>query len=94
MKPSQSHIHTIRDLRYHVRTWGDARAPKLFLLHGWMDVSASFQFLVDGLQREWYVIAPDWQFTSRTRRSTWPATAWAATSPALMPASALSASQN
>jgi pimeloyl-ACP methyl ester carboxylesterase len=61
MKPSQSHIHTIRDLRYHVRTWGDARAPKLFLLHGWMDVSASFQFLVDGLQREWYVIAPDWR---------------------------------
>ena len=25
MKASQSHIHTIRNLRYHVRTWGDAR---------------------------------------------------------------------
>lgn len=61
MKPSQSHIHTIRNLRYHVRTWGDARAPKVFLLHGWMDVSASFQFLVDCLQRDWYVIAPDWR---------------------------------
>ncbi len=61
MKPSQSHIHTIRNLRYHVRTWGDARAPKMFLLHGWMDVSASFQFLVDCLQREWYVVAPDWR---------------------------------
>ncbi len=61
MKPSQSHIHAIRNLRYHVRTWGDARAPKLFLLHGWMDVSASFQFLVDCLQRDWYVIAPDWR---------------------------------
>jgi pimeloyl-ACP methyl ester carboxylesterase len=61
MKPSQSHIHTIRNLRYHVRTWGDARAPRIFLLHGWMDVSASFQFLVDGLQREWYVVAPDWR---------------------------------
>src|SRR6187551_1330955 len=61
MKPSQSHIHTIRNLRYHVRTWGDLNAPKLFLLHGWMDVSASFQFLVDCLQRAWCVIAPDWR---------------------------------
>jgi len=61
MKPSQSHIHTIRNLRYHVRTWGDARAPKMFLLHGWMDVSASFQFLVDCFERDWYVVAPDWR---------------------------------
>jgi len=61
MKHSQSHIHTIRNLRYHVRTWGDARSPKLFLLHGWMDVSASFQFLVDCLERDWYVVAPDWR---------------------------------
>jgi pimeloyl-ACP methyl ester carboxylesterase len=61
MKSSRSHIHTIRNLRYHVRTWGDPRAAKLFLLHGWMDVSASFQFLVDSFRREWYVIAPDWR---------------------------------
>ena len=61
MRPSQSHIHTIRHLRYHVRTWGEPRAPKMFLLHGWMDVSASFQFLVDCLERQWYVIAPDWR---------------------------------
>ncbi|MEO7726884.1 MAG: alpha/beta hydrolase [Burkholderiales bacterium] len=61
MKPSQSHMHTIGNLRYHVRTWGDERAPKLFLLHGWMDVSASFQFLVDAFQRDWYVVAPDWR---------------------------------
>jgi pimeloyl-ACP methyl ester carboxylesterase len=26
-----------------------------------MDVSASFQFLVDCLKRDWYVIAPDWR---------------------------------
>jgi len=61
MRTSQSHIHTIHNLRYHVRTWGDARAPKMFLLHGWMDVSASFQFLVDCFQRDWYVVAPDWR---------------------------------
>jgi len=61
MKPSQSHIHTIRALQYHVRTWGDPAAPRLFLLHGWMDVSASFQFLVDCFVQDWYVIAPDWR---------------------------------
>ena len=61
LKPSSSQIVLIRDLAYHVRTWGEADAPKLFMLHGWMDVGASFQFLVDALQRDWYVIAPDWR---------------------------------
>ena len=61
MRPSQSQYLTIRGLRYHVRTWGDAAAPQLFMLHGWMDVSASFQFLVDALSRDWHVIAPDWR---------------------------------
>ncbi len=33
----------------------------LFMVHGWMDVSASFQFMVDCLSRDWHVIAPDWR---------------------------------
>src|SRR5437773_2144858 len=61
MKPSQSEFVQIRGLRYHCRCWGEARAPKLFMLHGWMDVSASFQFLVDALRGNWRVIAPDWR---------------------------------
>jgi len=61
MKPSRSEFHTFRGLRHHVRIWGDAAAPRLFLLHGWMDVSASFQFLVDSFSRDWHVIAPDWR---------------------------------
>ena len=43
----------------HVLVWGAGSAPRLFLLHGWMDVAASFQFLVDALARDWCVIAPD-----------------------------------
>ena len=31
------------------------------LLHGWMDVSASFQFLVDQLPGHWRFLAPDWR---------------------------------
>jgi len=61
MKPSESEFVTVRGLRYHCRCWGNARAPKLFMLHGWMDVSASFQFVVDALRGEWRVIAPDWR---------------------------------
>ena len=58
---SKSTTVLVRGLNYHVRTWGDEHLPKLFLLHGWMDVSASFQFLVDQLQNDWYIIAPDWR---------------------------------
>ena len=61
MKSSRSEFHEIRGLRYHVRMWGEAGAPRMFLLHGWMDVSASFQFLVDRFSREWHVVAPDWR---------------------------------
>ncbi len=59
MKPARSHQIALRGLASHVLTWGESSAPKFFLLHGWMDVAASFQFLVDALAREWYVIAPD-----------------------------------
>ena len=61
MRPSESAFHQIRGLRYHVRHWASAGAPKMVLLHGWMDVSASFQFMVDALARDWDVYAPDWR---------------------------------
>lgn len=61
MQASRSTFHEFNGLRHHVRIWGKAGAPPLFLLHGWMDVSASFQFVVDELRRDWQVIAPDWR---------------------------------
>jgi pimeloyl-ACP methyl ester carboxylesterase len=61
MKPSVSQFLEIRGLRYHLRRWPAPGAPKMFLLHGWMDVSASFQFMVDELEKEWDVYAPDWR---------------------------------
>lgn len=61
MKQSASEFLQLNGLRVHVRIWGPPAAPVLFMLHGWMDVSASFQFLVDALSREWRVIAPDWR---------------------------------
>jgi pimeloyl-ACP methyl ester carboxylesterase len=61
VKPDAAEFVHLRGLRYHVRRWGNPQAPKLYLLHGWMDVSASFQFLVDALASDWCVLAPDWR---------------------------------
>jgi len=61
MRDSESHFLEVRRLRYHLRRWPRAGAPKIILLHGWMDVSASFQFVVDALRGEWDVYAPDWR---------------------------------
>lgn len=74
MKPSRSEFITVRGLRTHVRHWGREGAPKLFMVHGWMDVAASFQFVVDCLQGDWHVIAPDWRgfgLSERTHSDTY-----------------------
>jgi len=74
MKPSRSEFVTVRGLRTHVRHWGREGAPRLFMVHGWMDVAASFQFVVDCLQGDWHVIAPDWRgfgLSERTRSDTY-----------------------
>ncbi len=61
LKPSSTRHIPIRGLQYQIRTWGNPKSRPLLMLHGWMDVSASFQFLVDQLVNDWYVIAPDWR---------------------------------
>jgi pimeloyl-ACP methyl ester carboxylesterase len=49
----------VRGARHHVLTWGQPQSPPLVLVHGWMDVGASFQFLIDALADDWFAIAPD-----------------------------------
>ncbi|MBI5921102.1 MAG: alpha/beta hydrolase [Betaproteobacteria bacterium] len=74
MKQSTSEFLQLNGLRAHVRIWGPRDAPALFMLHGWMDVSASFQFLVDALTREWRVLALDWRgfgLSQWTNQSYW-----------------------
>jgi pimeloyl-ACP methyl ester carboxylesterase len=62
-RASRSEFVPIRNLRYHVRVWGQPRTgePPLVMVHGWMDVAASYQFVVDAMRRDRYVIAPDWR---------------------------------
>jgi len=61
MKSSQSEYLDIRGLKLHCRSWGDTSAPLLLMLHGYQDVSASWQFTVDAMKGDWFVVAPDWR---------------------------------
>ena len=53
--------HCIRGIDYQVSEWGDPSSRLLVLLHGWGDAGSTFQFVVDELEDEWFVIAPDWR---------------------------------
>jgi pimeloyl-ACP methyl ester carboxylesterase len=65
----------LRGLHYHLETWGGPELatperPLLLLLHGWMDVGASFQFMVDALAAQEgpqrHIVAPDWRGFGRS----------------------------
>ena len=65
-RPGLSRFLTVRGLRYHVLQWGDESLvrpdrPPLVMVHGWMDVAASFQFVVDAFAADRLVLAPDWR---------------------------------
>jgi pimeloyl-ACP methyl ester carboxylesterase len=62
----------VRGLDMHVTRWGpppSESAPPIFLLHGWLDAGATFQFMVDAMQRDWPWAALDWRGFGR---SEWP----------------------
>lgn len=68
---SNSRFVDVRGLRYHVNLWGDAarvtrERPLLLLMHGWMDVGASFQFVVDAMGDGRAIAAADWRGFGRT----------------------------
>ncbi len=62
-KIARSQFVPIRNLKYHVLTWGEPGPGKvpLVMVHGWMDVAASYQFVVDAFAQDHYVVAPDWR---------------------------------
>jgi pimeloyl-ACP methyl ester carboxylesterase len=57
----------IRGLQYHLHQWGTPQPgqPLLVMVHGFMDVGASFQFVVDAMARAGdarrCIVAPDWR---------------------------------
>nr|WP_295783741.1 alpha/beta hydrolase [Rhodoferax sp.] len=67
-RKSRSEFVPIRNLQYHVQIWGEPSPDKtpLVMVHGWMDVAASYQFVVDAFQDDHYIIAPDWRGYGKT----------------------------
>lgn len=66
LRPARDLFVPIRGLSYHLLAWGDPAhvtpdRPPLVMAHGWMDVAASFQFVVDALEHERFVLALDWR---------------------------------
>ncbi len=66
-RSAQSEFAPVRNLKYHVLRWGAAGSdlPPLVLMHGWMDVAASYQFVVDAFSPAFYagrtILAADWR---------------------------------
>ena len=65
-KPRRTQRHEIRGVDYCINEWGDESMPLLIYLHGWGDTGSTFQFVVDALQNEWHVVAPDWRGFGRS----------------------------
>ena len=59
-------VLSIRGANYRVHEWGPPEAPLFIYLHGWGDTGSAFQFVIDALQGEWRVVAPDWRGFGRT----------------------------
>ena len=75
----RSEFIPIRNLNYHVLVWGDSSTttpsaahtlPPLVLMHGWMDVAASYQFMVDAFSEAFFanrlILAADWRGYGKT----------------------------
>ncbi len=59
--------HPVRGIDYHVTEWGEPDSRLLVFLHGWGDAGSTFQFVVDELKQDWFVIAPDWRGFGESR---------------------------
>ena len=68
----RSQMLPVRNMHYHLRSWEpepasgvDAGLPVLVLAHGWMDVAASYQFVVDAFSDAFVqgrrILAHDWR---------------------------------
>jgi len=60
-RPRRTTQIPIRGVEYQVSEWGQRKNPLMVYLHGFGDTGSTFQFVVDELQRDWFVVAPDWR---------------------------------
>jgi pimeloyl-ACP methyl ester carboxylesterase len=56
----------LRGLTHHLTRWGPGAAESLVFLHGWLDSSDTFQFVVDAFARDQPIVALDWRGFGRS----------------------------
>ena len=59
--------YQVRGVDYHVTEWGERHNRLIVFLHGWGDAGSTFQFVIDELKQDWFVIAPDWRGFGESR---------------------------
>ncbi|HQW09529.1 MAG TPA: alpha/beta hydrolase [Steroidobacteraceae bacterium] len=62
--PRRAPVHedlVLRGLRHRIIRWGPPSASPIVLLHGFLDVADTWQFLVDELPDDWSFVGLDWR---------------------------------
>jgi pimeloyl-ACP methyl ester carboxylesterase len=56
----------LRGLTHHLTRWGSDAGQPLVFLHGWLDSSDTFQFVVDAFAHDHPIVALDWRGFGRS----------------------------
>ena len=70
-KPTHETL-SVRGLNHRLTWWGTRGPAPIVLLHGFMDTSETWQFVVDCMPDDWNFVAFDWRGFGDTERSAGP----------------------
>ena len=68
-RPPRHETLNVRGLNHRLTWWGQSKASPIVLLHGFMDVSETWQFVIDHLPDDWNFLAFDWRGFGGTDRN-------------------------
>ncbi len=59
----------LHGLKHRYFFWGSAKNPPLFLVHGWLDTGAAFDFFCKHLEKKYFCVAPDLRGYGKSQHS-------------------------
>lgn len=65
-RPARHATMRLRGHLHHLTRWGSGAAQPLVFLHGWLDTSDTFQFVVDAFADDPPIVALDWRGFGRS----------------------------
>lgn len=68
-RPARHETLTVRGLEHRFAWWGESKESPIVLLHGFMDASETWQFVVDQMPDDWNFVAFDWRGFGETARN-------------------------